>query len=50
VVLRFVTSPIESHMVGRAAFRVGQVGSDRVVDELADGFPRPGDRRLRRER
>ena len=36
---RPVTSRIASHMVGRAAFREGQVGSYLVVDELSDAFP-----------
>ena len=33
---QLVTSPIASHMVGRASFRAGQVDADRlVVDELS---------------
>ena len=39
VLFQLVTSPIASHMVGRAAFREGQVGSDLVVDELSDVLP-----------
>ncbi len=39
VVLRPATSPIARHMVGRAAFREGQVGSYLVADELSDAFP-----------
>src|SRR3954451_23963007 len=35
-----VTSPIASHMVGRASFRTGQVRRDLlVVDELTDVLP-----------
>lgn len=38
---QLVTSPIASHMVGRASFRVGQVRPDLlVVDELSDVLPR----------
>lgn len=45
---QLVTSPIASHMVGRASFRAGQVRRDLlVVDELtdllADERPREGD-------
>jgi multicomponent Na+:H+ antiporter subunit G len=37
VVLQMATSVIASHMVGRAAFRAGQVRADLlVVDELGD--------------
>jgi multicomponent Na+:H+ antiporter subunit G len=37
---QLVTSPIASHMVGRASFRAGQVDLDRlVVDELSDVLP-----------
>lgn len=39
---QLVTSPIASHMVGRASFRAGQVRHDLlVVDELSDVLPRP---------
>lgn len=38
---QLVTSPIASHMVGRASFRAGQVRPDLlVVDELSDVLPR----------
>jgi multicomponent Na+:H+ antiporter subunit G len=38
---QLVTSPIASHMVGRASFRAGQVRRDLlVVDELSDVLPR----------
>jgi multicomponent Na+:H+ antiporter subunit G len=38
---QLVTSPIASHMVGRASFRAGQVRQDLlVVDELSDVLPR----------
>lgn len=45
---QLVTSPIASHMVGRASFRAGQVRRDLlVVDELTDLLtsekPREGD-------
>ncbi len=37
---QLVTSPIASHMVGRASFRAGQVRRDLlVVDELSDVLP-----------
>ena len=37
---QLVTSPIASHMVGRASFRAGQVDTERlVVDELSDVLP-----------
>jgi multicomponent Na+:H+ antiporter subunit G len=37
---QLVTSPIASHMVGRASFRAGQVRQDLlVVDELSDVLP-----------
>lgn len=39
-VFQLVTSPIASHMVGRASFRAGQVRRDLlVVDELSDVVP-----------
>src|SRR3954469_6120039 len=39
-VFQLVTSPIASHMVGRASFRAGQVRRDLlVVDELSDLLP-----------
>ncbi len=37
VIFQLLTSPIASHMVGRASFRAGQVRRDLlVVDELTD--------------
>jgi len=46
---QLATAPIASHMVGRSAFRAGQVRRDLlVVDELTDaltGAEGPGDRR-----
>jgi multicomponent Na+:H+ antiporter subunit G len=37
---QLVTSPIASHMVGRASFRAGQVRQDLlVVDELSEVLP-----------
>ncbi|MGW1344401.1 monovalent cation/H(+) antiporter subunit G [Kribbella sp. NPDC002412] len=37
---QLITSPIASHMVGRASFRAGQVRHDLlVVDELSDVLP-----------
>jgi multicomponent Na+:H+ antiporter subunit G len=39
-VFQLVTSPIASHMVGRASFRAGQVRRDLlVIDELSDVLP-----------
>ena len=39
-VFQLVTSPIASHMVGRASFRAGQVRRDLlVVDQLSDVLP-----------
>lgn len=39
---QLVTSPVASHMVGRASFRAGQVRRDLlVVDELSDVLPEP---------
>lgn len=39
---QLVTSPIASHMVGRASFRAGQVDRDRlVVDELSEVLDDP---------
>ena len=39
-VFQLITSPIASHMVGRAAFRADQVRRDLlVVDELSDVLP-----------
>lgn len=39
---QLVTSPIASHMVGRASFRAGQVRRDLlVVDELSEVLSRP---------
>jgi multicomponent Na+:H+ antiporter subunit G len=36
-VFQLVTTPIASHMVGRASFRAGQLPLERlVVDELSD--------------
>jgi multicomponent Na+:H+ antiporter subunit G len=40
-VFQLVTSPVASHMVGRASFREGHSRSELVVDELTDG-PLPG--------
>jgi multicomponent Na+:H+ antiporter subunit G len=41
---QLVTSPIASHMVGRASFRAGQVRRDLlVVDELSEVLPRAED-------
>lgn len=37
---QLVTSPIASHMVGRASFRAGQVRRDLlIVDELSEVLP-----------
>jgi multicomponent Na+:H+ antiporter subunit G len=46
---QLVTSPVASHMVGRASFRAGQVRHDLlVIDELTDaGRPDPGRPRTR---
>ena len=42
---QLVTSPIASHMVGRASFRAGQVRRDLlVVDELSDLLDSDGQR------
>lgn len=39
---QLITSPIASHMVGRASFRAGQVRQDLlVVDELTGVLPEP---------
>ena len=39
---QLITTPIASHMVGRASFRAGQVRRGLlVVDELSDVLPRP---------
>jgi len=39
---QLVTSPIASHMVGRASFRAGQVDRERlVVDELSEVLEAP---------
>jgi multicomponent Na+:H+ antiporter subunit G len=41
---QLVTSPIASHMVGRASFRAGLVRHDLlVVDELSEVVPAPGE-------
>lgn len=40
---QLVTSPIASHMVGRASFRAGHVGANLVVDELTEVLPPPED-------
>ncbi len=41
---QLITSPIATHMVGRASFRAGQVRQDLlVVDELSDLLPEPDD-------
>jgi multicomponent Na+:H+ antiporter subunit G len=43
-VFQLVTTPIASHMVGRASFRAGQVRRDLlVVDELSDVLPAQDD-------
>ena len=43
---QLVTSPIASHMVGRASFRAGQVRHDLlVVDELSEVIPGHGEPR-----
>ncbi len=43
---QLVTSPIASHMVGRASFRAGQVRDDLlVVDELTGVLPPPDARK-----
>jgi len=40
-VFQMVTSPVASHMAGRAAYRAGQVRKDLLVaDELGDAIPR----------
>lgn len=36
VALQFLTAPVGAHMVGRAAYRAGQLGPRTVLDELAD--------------
>src|SRR4051794_16145551 len=42
---QLVTSPIASHMVGRASIRAGQMRQDLlVVDELTDVLPAEGQR------
>lgn len=39
---QFVTTPVASHMVGRASFRAGQVRRDLlIVDELTPVLPEP---------
>ena len=41
---QLVTTPVASHMVGRASFRAGQVRRDLlVVDELSPTLPPPPD-------
>ena len=41
-ILQLLTSPIASHMVGRASFRAGQVRTELlVVDELTGVLPPP---------
>ena len=43
-VFQLVTTPVASHMVGRASFRAGQVRRDLlVVDELSPTLPPPPD-------
>ena len=45
-IFQLVTSPIASHMVGRAAFRSGQVRAELlVVDELSEVLHEPPDHR-----
>ena len=47
-VFQLVTTPIASHMVGRASFRAGQVRHDLlVVDELTDVLPAANEERNR---
>lgn len=36
VALQLLTGPVGAHMVGRAAYRAGQLGPRTVLDELAD--------------
>jgi len=39
---QLITSPIATHMVGRASYRGGQMRSDLlIVDEISDGGPLP---------
>ncbi|GAA1908077.1 monovalent cation/H(+) antiporter subunit G [Nocardioides lentus] len=41
VLFQMTTAPVASHMIGRAAFRAGQVRDDLLVtDELSDRLPR----------
>jgi len=41
-ILQMVTSPVAAHMVGRAAYRTGQVRTDLLVtDELVDEYRGP---------
>jgi multicomponent Na+:H+ antiporter subunit G len=43
-VFQLVTTPVASHMVGRASFRAGQVRRDLlVVDDLSPTLPAPPD-------
>jgi multicomponent Na+:H+ antiporter subunit G len=45
-VFQLVTTPIASHMVGRASFRGGQVRQDLlVIDELTGVLPREPEER-----
>ena len=45
-VFQLVTTPIASHMVGRASFRAGQVRQDLlVVDELTGVLPNDEEKR-----
>lgn len=38
--LQFVTAPVGSHMIGRAAYRAGtELSEETVVDELQDAVP-----------
>ncbi|MEU3459840.1 monovalent cation/H(+) antiporter subunit G [Streptomyces sp. NPDC006733] len=40
---QLMTVPVAAHLVGRAAYRTGQVRTDRLVlDELDDHLTRPG--------
>lgn len=40
--MQMITTPVASHMVGRASFRAGQVRRDLlVVDELTEALDRP---------
>ena len=41
IVLQFITAPVGSHLVGRAAYRAGtELAEGTTIDELADADPR----------